>query len=101
MDLSRRLSKAVMVYELNRAVYDKPDINNMSGKEITQQIIRTLERNHIDDNIKTLDQAISFINRMPDEILSSKDRKLMITTEKNYFSGEYEKILNELEASGR
>jgi len=98
MDLSRRLSKAVMVYELSKAVYDKPDFNKMNEKEITRELIHTLERNHRDNNTKTLDQAVGFINRLSGGLVSSKERKLLITTEKNYFSGKYERILNELEA---
>jgi len=97
MDLSRRLSKAVMIYELSKAVYDKPDFNTMNEKEVTQHLIQTLERNHRDNNTKTLNEATRFINRLSGELVSSKERKLLITTEKNYFSGEYERILNELE----
>jgi len=90
MDLSRRLAKALAIFRLSEAVYDKPDFNKMSEEEITQHLVETLKRNHRDNNVKTLDQAIRFISRLSDKLVSSKERKLLVTIEQSYWNGELE-----------
>jgi len=97
MDLSRRLSKAVMIYELSRAVYDKPDFSTFSERELIQYLVGSIETRHRDNNIKTLERAVKYWEMIPERAVSQEEKEIMIETERNYFSDEYQEMLNELE----
>jgi len=97
MDLNRRLSRAVMAFELSEFVSDKPDFSNFSERELIRYLVSSIETRHRDNNIKTLERAVKYWEMIPERAVSQEEKEIMIETERNYFSDEYQEMLNELE----